>query len=85
MHPDSGIARNAPLEFLEHCYGVERRLGIGHTEDSGKPTGRCRLCPRPDRFLPLLAGFAQVHMDVNPTRCHDQTIDIKDCFAGLRP
>ncbi|HSV15060.1 MAG TPA: hypothetical protein VLI90_12445, partial [Tepidisphaeraceae bacterium] len=60
-----------PLRFLEDEFNlsfvVERRLGVGHAADGGEPAGDSGLRAGLDGFLFLVAGFAEVDVDVDQT------------------
>ena len=59
---------------------IRRWIGVWHADDRRKTAGRRRLTSCLDRFLMGLARFAQVNVDIDQARRHDQVACI-DRFA----
>ena len=69
---DVALAERFHHDELDLRYVVDRRDGIRHTGHGREtPHGRGRRAGG-DCFLFFLAGFAQVHMNINQTGRHDQ-------------
>src|SRR5215207_2637427 len=64
--------------------GVERGVGIRHAEYRCESPGCRGGSPRFDRLFPLLTGFTEMDMDVDQTRCNDQSIDVHRPLSRFR-
>src|SRR5215207_3586112 len=84
MHRDQCIASGASLQLFEGNDRVERGLGIRHAEYRCESPGCRGGSPRFDRLFPLLTGFPEVDMDVDQTRCNDQSIDVHRPLSRFR-
>ena len=57
---------------------VDRRIRVRHRPDGGKPAGGGGSRAALDRLLVLVAGLAEVHVEVDKARSHDETIHVHD-------
>jgi hypothetical protein len=84
MQPHHGGSLGSAPQLRKRGYGVEGRLGIGHTKDGREsPRRRSRGSGR-HSFLPFLSRLTQVDMNIDETRGDDETTDIEDALARFR-
>ena len=73
MHPTGQHLAQAGLAALvahevDHRHAVLRGVGVGHRDDRGEPAERSGAAAGLDRLGLLLAGLAEVHVQVDETR-----------------
>src|SRR5215207_5988483 len=75
-HSNHRIALRTTPQLLEGNHGVERGNRVRHAKHCREPAGGRCGSPGPNGFLPFLTWFAQVDMDINQPRRHDQPSNI---------
>ncbi len=79
----AGFARALDDEFGDRGVIVDR-IGVRHARDGGEPAGHGRRRAGRDRLLVLLPRLAQVHVDVDEARRHDERIRQRDDARAFR-
>ena len=58
-------------------------MSVRHAEHSREPTGGRRSSARPNCLLPFLARFAQVDVDIDESRRHDEPGHVNGSLRGV--